>query len=380
MKTKSKIKKQDDNGWKYNSSGFFNLQGYLDFLDEDWRNKDIMLLLNAPRNIGKSWGTWDYIENEIWIKSNFTKRIAYCRTNKERLDKAIENFNARYRGKYYMNKTKIYKQHFDESGKEVLSKRIEIGSVVSLNGEVNYKSGFFENYVMFFYDEYNEQEKLVGVFGKFINLLKTVKRFSTPFLILLVGNKVDAKNDIMTNLKIDLKNNKNKNEDYFACVMDNTYFIDIGIETFAGLHQENDLVNRLAQMNEETDAYLNQGAYLSEDEDNVIIYDYYVKDNNEVVRYFAFDEYKFEYGNFIYEGEVHSYFRQVRTIPKDEFAYTLSIIGDMRVKNSGLLDEETITDFANSLKRKAKSKKLWYCSYDAKLVLEPFIRLNCDWE
>lgn len=373
-----KIKKSDE--WKYNSEGFFNLTGYLDHLDKNWRNKDLMVMFNAERNMGKSYGTWDHIEKDIWIKSNYTERIAYLRTNSERLKKAIESFNAKYRGKYFMNSAKIFKQTFDDDGKEIISKRIEIGAVLSLNGAVNYKSGIYENYRMVFYDEYNEDEQILGVYEKFIDLLKTVKRFNTPFLILLVGNKVTVKNDIMTNLEIDLRQITDHDNDYMCKVQDDVYFVEIGSKTFAHLHQEKDIVNRLAARNENTDAYLNKAQYLDAGDDNIIIYNIYVKDNNTVRHYFALDDYKFEYGDFIMDGQKHSYFKQVTKIPEGWFAYSLSIIGDMRVKNSGLMDGETIADLVASLQRQAKNKKLWFCSYDAKLILEQFIRVKMKLE
>lgn len=367
--------------WKYNEAGFINIENYLTALNPNWENLDIFIMFNAVRNIGKSWGAWAYIERK-WKETNYQWRVAYCRTNKEKLKNARESFNARYRGLYYMSESKIYKQTFDEKGKEILSQRIEIGSVFSLNQEENYKSGWFINHHMFFWDEYNEETTQIGVFDKAMQLLLTIKRDTTPFLVLLVGNKVSAKDDVMTHMEIDLDEIKDPTIDYFFELIPNyAYFVDVGSSTFKSKNPETGLIQMLSKFSEKSDRMVNSGGYLNEQYDNIILYRKYVEPTKQILKYFALDEYKFEYGEFTYkDGRRHSYFKEVHKVPKGHFAHTLSIIADMRITNAGLMLSDDMQDLAESLKKKAKNKMLWYCSVDAKNLIEPFIRMNVKLE
>lgn len=374
---KRTIQKQETNT---NEAGFINLRYYLYECNPDWMNQDCFLIMNAPRNIGKSYGAWEIIEKDIWIASNYTKRIAYCRTNKEKMLIAKENFNSKYRGKYFMNDKKIYKVTYGDDGKEIIKERIEIGSVVSLAQSENYKSAIFENYVLFFWDEYNELSRNKGLYPKFVDLLKTVKRQNSPFLVLLIGNKVNANSDILVKLKIDLKQIKDKENDAMIEIENNMYFIEIGNSTFKTLNPPTDLINRLASYDEETNNYLNEGLYLEEEDDSVLIYDYYVKPTQQVLKYFSYDDYKFEYGTFIMNEKKNYYFRDIKKIPDGEFAYSLSVIGDVRVQNAKLLEDDDMVDFADNLKNKAKRKILWYCSFETKEIIESYIKVYCSWE
>lgn len=363
----------DKNDVRYNKDGYFNLTGYMSLCDKDWENKDISFIFNAGRNMGKSYGTWEHIEKEIWEKYNYQKRIVYLRTNLTKLKKARESFNAKYNGKYYMSENKIYKVEYDEDGKELKANRLEIGSVCGVNNAENYKSGWFENYCCIFWDEYNEECNDIGLWKKWIDLFKTIKRNNTPFLCLLIGNKVDGDNDILVNLRIDLEEiDSDGSNDYHIEKRGNIHFIDIGNDTFKHLGQEQDMVNIWASYDKKTDRYLNGGGYLNKRSGDVLIYDYKIEPTKEIKFYIAYADYLFEYGTF----ERGIYFHMIEYDEKLPGYKTLALnnLADMRFDDAvKYYDENDYKDFATLLKIKSKNKQLYYSTNEAKQILDNYI-------
>lgn len=206
------IKNGVDN--RQTSNGYFNLDGYLELCDIDWTQDVFAMIINAPRNIGKSYGTWKWIEDNIWIPSNYTRTIAYLRTNLTKLKKTKDTFNNAYAGKYHMTDNSILKIEFDENGNQLhKSKWPIIGIVMGVANAENYRSGWFNNCGGIFWDEYNE-ETARGLWDNWINLWKTIKRMNSPFFTLLVGNKNDPDNDILIHLEVDLAK-EDEGEDLF---------------------------------------------------------------------------------------------------------------------------------------------------------------------
>ena len=52
---------KNDIEWKYNEQGYINIEHYFYALNKNWEHLDIFIMINAPRNIGKSWAAWAYI-------------------------------------------------------------------------------------------------------------------------------------------------------------------------------------------------------------------------------------------------------------------------------------------------------------------------------
>ncbi|WP_300351366.1 hypothetical protein [Clostridium sp.] len=72
----------------------------------------------------------------------------------------------------------------------------------------------------------------------------------TPnFISILVGNKINANNDILVNLEIEIPNHLNQKEDYLLVKQhpftgeDMIYFIDIADATFDHLNQKGKSAN-----------------------------------------------------------------------------------------------------------------------------------------
>lgn len=364
------------NDSRYTLNGFFNLKGYIEqVVGLDWKHKSFSMIIQAERNMGKSYGTWDFIEKEIWIKSNYTQRIAYLRTNLAKLKPIKSFFNSKYSGKYLMTDTHIWKVEYDEKGKEIKENRIELGVVVGIMNEENWRSGEFANYRLIFWDEYNETHKYKNIFHHWVNLFKTIERMTPNLIAILVGNKISRSNDILVNLKIKPPKSEDLEDDYVLAIPDRNgveriFFVDISPKTFAHLSQQDKLANVWASFNEETNAFLNEGEFLEQDEDNVLIYDDEILPTRKIKWYVAYGNYTYEYGTF----EKGIYFHKVRIKEKGYKTIALNIVGQYRDSDSkALFDKSDYIELANLLVKKSQNKELYFSTYETREEIEFFI-------
>lgn len=367
----------DRNHFAYNEDGFFNLKGYFNAcIGPKWKNRSFSFIFQAPRNIGKSYGVWKFIEEEIWIKSNYEERIVYCRSNMSKL-KAIKGFfNSKYAGKYLMTDTHIWKIEIDEeSGKELRFLRKELGVVAGVANQENWKSGEFANYRCVFWDEYNEAKAEHNMWENWITLFKTIERFNKPFWCILAGNKVDAGNDILMNLQIEESDYMDADEDIviergIINGEPNIYFVDIHNSTFAHLNQREKQANIWASYNQDTNRHLNEGGYQRRGSVNVKGY-FKIFPTRKVIYYLGVGRGVYEYGNFD-EG---SYFHYLGEHPNLEFnnipILAFSAVSLLTTQNSSaFIDKQDYIDFAEMLVNKVNNNKLFYTSYASKEELE----------
>lgn len=363
------------NDKRYTENGFFNLKGYIEeCVGEDWENKSFSMIIQAERNMGKSYGTWDFIEKEIWIKSNYTQRIAYLRTNATKLKSIKSFFNSKYAGKYLMTDTHIWKIELDDNGKEIREKRIELGAVIGVMNEENWRSGEFANYRLIFWDEYNENMMLDGIYEHWVNLFKTIERMSKNFIAILVGNKISANNDILVNLEIEV----NEEDDDFDTLQTRPYnsdnpsifFLNIGKKTFAHLSQEEKLANIWATFNTKTNTFLNEGGYLEKKSYNILFYSR-IQESATIKNYVVCSETLFEYGSF----EKGFYFHKVEQAKPNYNIFALDIASSLSFPNSKkYMGMEDYVDFARLLANHAKNQKLFFTSYEAYRKIFSFIK------
>lgn len=360
---------------RYTDNGFFNLKGYIEMIvGPKWRNKPFSLIFQAERNMGKSYGTWEFIEQEIWIKSNFTKRIAYLRTNLTKLKPIKSFFNSKYAGKYLMTDTHIWKIELDEKGKEIKERRIELGVVIGVMNEENWRSGEFANYKMIFWDEYNETTKHKDLYAHWINLFKTIERMTPDLITVLVGNKISMSNDILVNLEVEPYESDDGEDYYIALPEDDPepsiFFLNIGPNTFAHLNQKRKQANIWASFNEQTDAFLNGGCFLEQDEDNVLIFRKRILPTRKIKWYVAWGRFTYEFGSF----ERGLYFHKVQVKEKGYKTIALNVVGNYMDKDSTCdFDKKDFVDFAMLLVNKSKQKELFFSSYETREEIEMYI-------
>lgn len=367
---------------RYTDNGFFNLAGYIEtYAGRDWREQALTFIVEAGRNMGKSYGTWEFIENEIWLKSNFTQRIAYLRTNMTKLKSVKSFFNSKYAGKYLMTDTHIWKIELDEKGKEIKERRVELGAVIGVMNEENWRSGEFANYVMIFWDEYNESTTQPDLFTHFVNLTKTIERMTPNLLIVLVGNKINQSNDILVNLEIETPaynemTDEEKNDDFVFAYYDEDsgfpflIFVSIAYNTFKHLAQENKLANRLASFNDRTNRFMNGAEYLDKKPQNVLLYRTKILPTRKIKFYVSNNENIFEYGSFergVYFHKVEDKLPGYKTIALDLAGFYYE--GDA----NNQLDKKDREDFAQLLINKNKNNQLFFTLYETKDEIEHVI-------
>lgn len=358
-------------------NGFFNLEGYLALCGIDWTKDTFATIINAPRDIGKSYGVWEWIEKNIWIPSNYQAKIAYMRTNLTKLNKVRSGFNATYNKKYYMSDNAIYKIEYDEEGFEANRKTWPlIGTIVGVANAANYKSNWYKDHVGIFWDEYNELSAR-GLWKDWLNVWLSVKRKMDPFFAILVGNKDDPDNDILVKLEIDLPEQDDGNDKIIKPDVKDTWFIDISIKTFNKLSFNYDsIINAWATKDDSTNRYLNEGGYLKQRAKDIMLYKHIVANKTHKIKMnLVYKDFIFEYGSFddcIYIHQVENINQNIPTLALDNMGYIINS------KSKKLIDNDFYLEFAKKLKYKIRKNKLFFTTYDAKDILLQYILLTTE--
>lgn len=374
---------------RLNEDGYFSFKGYLQLLEiplneNNFVKNSCFLIINGVRNMGKSYGVWDYIINDVWIKSNYEIKIAYLRQNREKIKTARESFNNKYYydlKQFYMSEKSIYKVSFDEYNKEIREKRKEIGGVFGVDNEVNFKSGIYQNYQMVFFDEYNEEnQKLnyeVNTINKFCNLLKTIKRKTEPFFVVLIGNKNTADSDYLTHFGIEILYDELK-EDVYENIDNKIYFLDIGDDTFKHLNTNQDLVNYVATYNNITDKYFNKGGYLVPPSKDIRIYWKRIIKTKNIIHYLGLKGSLFEYGTFYDEltNQNAYYIHLVYEPQENKNIIALDSLSYLTFKDSYKLWEmQDYKEKANALIYKSRNNLLFYTMVSTKKLFQDYITI-----
>lgn len=353
---------------------YFNFQKWLDYLELS-KEKSFFVIINSVRNTGKSTSVWNWVENEIWLKSDYKWKVAYWRTNLTKLKKQIESFNALYSGKYLMTENRIYKITLDDSGKELKHLREEIGAVMGLNNYENYKSNWFNEFHCIFWDEYNEVYQK-NIWTAFIDLWKTVKRANDPFYTILCGNNANANCDIMVNLEIDIP--PNPEQDYIQWIDKDAVFVAVGSKTYDQIESNspNDIVHRIASKCSTTNRYLNEGGHLQERSKLIKLWKY-IEPDYEPVRNISFRGVIYEEGVF---GENDNIYIRIVDNPDHNIPMVaLDGIGWMQNPQSiSWTDIDFYENWARGLKYAIKNQSLFFTSNDCMVALLDYITLQTN--
>lgn len=370
----------DKKDLRYNADGFFDFRGWLKLLEINYKKDTHTLIITAVRNMGKTVALWRFIE-EYWKEFNYERKVAICRNNDIRMKESINSFKAAFRDKYEVIGGFIYAIELDEKTKKVIPEsRIEIGRFVNIENQHNYKSGAdggFKNYHLVFWDEFNEDvQTSLNFYEKFVNLNSTIERFNNPYQLILIGNKVNANNDIFIYLNLKTRRN-NYDEDYVQKVDDDITYLDIGFNTYKHLKQNGkSMTERLATFNPNTDRFFNRGGFL-----DGVIYNVANRLNfiNSYVKYiFSLGNYLVEYGEFYNEEfskEKLYFIRHISTF-KDYMLNNANVVALDVAGYSAAgcnIDKNDLVDLADMLFLKTQQKTLFYESFELMNVFQPWI-------
>lgn len=394
---------------KKTKEGFFNLQGYLDWCEIDYEKDISLLILTAVRNMGKSTGTWKWIDENIWKKYNYKWKIAFIRTTLTQSENNYRSFEESFKGEYrirgniiqkivYKEKTFIDKDTKEKSIDYIIDEQacFEIGRILDVKNEHNYRSGAgkstFEDYHFAFWDEFNEiDQQDPKLYQKFVNLFSTIRRVNKPFTFLIVGNKINANNDLFTYLSLDtgsdykehyqslgLPYQPRNTQDDFKQRIDSTpdvkiYYVDIGLNTFNVVSKSEDIVAQVAKFNPNTNALYNEGAFLSEKPFNVLNSKLFINKKPQFI--VGVKENFFLYSICGKESDCISF----EIISRDEMLnHELPLVAfdslSFLIEHSRKFnDDETYKDLFGIWIKYSRQNKLFYDSFETKIIMDDLI-------
>ena len=365
--------------------GLFNMNP----LEDNCRSG--IFILTAERENGKSYSS-NKLGTDVWKKFGFKQKICFVKETDIELQKMIRKFRASYNGFLDVNGEVIVKNEYDNDGKVIRSD--EVGCFCSISLEEQYKSppvnltekqvrGSFIDYRLMFYDEFNKSKQSIqNYYYHFINLVSTVGRINKPFVILLVGNRVSASNDIYTAYDFDA-NRKNLGETFAMEITDEKtgeflgVWVDLGKNCFNGLVSRNSLAHKLAQFEETTDNLFNQGGHAFNLGANVINKRNIINKQKDSIKYLQIGEYKFEFGIFsnpdrlINKNEVNYYFQKIKFAPEGAKVTALNVLAYMR--QAVLKDTDDVINLANKIAQLNSKQCLYFDSFDTKMLVEEWI-------
>ena len=354
---------------------YFNIENYIDHYNTQFKkkSKSKILVVNAVRNIGKSYSTWKYAEKHS-LKPN--KKLVYMRNQEEQIKFVVKDFNNMFHNKFLATSTHIYKLEkttIQKDGEplDIYKKGEVVGYMISLSTYYKYKSGEFNNVNLLFFDEYNQREAYKQ-FENFISLGKTIERFSEIEMIFL-GNRETANNEFMVKFGIDpvdakykdgdvmlpIKNIKNEKEVIGA-------FFEIGNKTYENLGNKNMLIDKIAAFSNITDNYM-LGGYL--DDYSLFIINFRKHIQSTFLPKFSFVISKVIYTFGKFQNTKYAVVRQDNFFDEKMRCYSLDSFSD-QLENTLIIDDDEKLELLELLFSKVKKNNIYFDSFDTKKEVE----------
>ena len=363
---------------KYNEDGFFSIEGWLKLIGVDIYKDKKVVVITATRNMGKSVSMWRLCE-KIWKETNYQYKIAFARTNDLKMKETISSFRASFETKGFICVGGfIYKVERDKQGKVREDTKIMCGRFVNIENEHNYRSaadGGFAGFHLVFWDEFNEiKQQSLNLYEKWVNLSSTIERFNNPYIWIIIGNKLNANNDLFIKMNLNVRR-KDHSQDYIQEVSPLITFVDIGYETYKHLNTKmSSISHEIARYDDNTNRFMNEGGFLEGEFYNVINHQNFTNDRPQY--YFSLKTYLMEYGYFTNEdygeGEL-IYLKMVKDPLLDIPVISLDTLGHITSTKSQSIREKDIQDIANHLSHYHKNKKLFLNSFDLLLIVETWL-------
>lgn len=221
----------------------------------------------APRNVGKSYATYEYILNTGGLTPE--RKALFLRNTDAQMKTMIADFKSRF-SQFMVAGTMIYQKTYrtvvDKKTKEELiqEKKGElVGYFANVNNQHNFKSIEARDVKYIFYEEFNEDTSQARhMYFNFYNLIKTFSRFNDPEIILL-GNKDAFRNDFFVHWNIEVSDNQD--DDYIQEIRtDDGHLVgvwyDLHAKNFEGLKNNETTADLLASFDKKTRQFA-QGGY-----------------------------------------------------------------------------------------------------------------------
>ncbi|MGL4617141.1 MAG: phage DNA encapsidation protein [Mycoplasmoidaceae bacterium] len=358
---------------KRKNSDYFDIQQYLDHYDKEFpsKNRQKLIIINAVRNIGKSYSTWKYAER---VSMRPDAKLIYMRNFDEQVKFAVRDFNDKFYGKFQATSTHIYTSIpfviKGPDGEDVINyKRGQlVGYMISLSTYYKYKSGEFNNVNLLFFEEYNQKEAYKQ-FDNFISLGKTIQRFNEVELI-FIGNRETANNEFMVAFGIDPVSEEERDNDVMIPVYngnDDTEviggFFEIGNKTYEGLGNKDMLIDKIAGHRQSADSYM-KGGYLEDYSLYIINFKKHIEKTFLAKFSFAIENLIYTFGKF--GDKKFAIVRQENYYDDKLKLFSLDALSDQIKKSRIILDDER-EDILEILFSKVKNETMYFDSFDTKI-------------
>lgn len=360
-----------------------------------WTGKQAIIVV-AARRIGKTTSIWD-MAIEMWETSNFKKLMLYIRNSEEELKAFAKSFNEDYKGRYMIRDTHIYHTICDPEGK-ILKKSV-VGLVGAISTFSKLKSAIRNtNFHLVFYDEFNGMDTLVGaeqmqffnklegdLFYYWTELLITIEGASPDLLAVITGNKVNAQNDILLKMGVELTYDNNPEDiwvDRTVTFKDHKvpiWFLNGGSKQYESIKETHLLTSAFATYDPKCNTYYNENGFYQPPSKNVISR---YRMNKEIPRYY------FGFKKTIiclYEDPDPKkdcyYFDEIEMpkneeLIKNETIYPFDYECYTTYPNAALWDDDDKAETADQLSDWLKNEKIYFSSNWLKANIMIWLRNN----
>lgn len=274
-----------------------------------WYNKAVLAVLHK-RRIGKSTSSLKLIE-EMWEHFEYKRKLLYIRNTEEELKTFKNSFNVKFANRYKIVNNHIFRIFTDETGKEIISKRIIIGICGAVSTYEKIKSLIDgTDFYLVLWDEFNgydDNEDFQTHIDRtqyfyLLELIASVEGPSEDMLVLLLGNKVNSQNDILLNWNISIPKTPNDYdiwESRDVTLDEQEYkirFCNGGVKEWAEVGLGNQLFKALALYNKKAKNYFVNNDFFQKQDGTVIAPLYVI--GREVECYIAFKNTLIEFGTW----------------------------------------------------------------------------------
>lgn len=349
-----------------------------------WIHKAVLAVLHK-RRIGKSTSSLNLIE-EMWEHFDNKRKLLYIRNTEEELKTFKNSFNTKFANKYKIVNNHIFKIFVDETGKEIISKRIIIGITGAVSTYEKIKSLIDgTDFYLILWDEFNgydDNEDFQTHIDKtqyfyLLELIASVEGPSEDMLVLLLGNKVNSQNDILLNWNISIPDEPNdydiwENRDVkFDGSTFKIRFCNGGVKEWAEVGLGNQLFKALATFNLKAKKYFVNNDFFQKQDTNVIA-PLYVTGRN-VKCYIAFKNVLLEFG----EWDNGYYFDEASEKPRDGIkVFGFDVEGFINNPKACETSHEAIGEFLSTIANLVKEGVCYFTSNWLKYNIINFINLE----
>ena len=319
-----------------------------------------MILVDAPRNNGKTTSTMELVFNEI----TDGRKFIWIRNQAQQAEASMLNFLQRY-GEFGFNGS--VKSGVLKDGHEEVQ-----GHFLSLNSARRTRSGAVFNDSrlgirtdLIIYDEFNELEQdTTDLLDKLVKLVESIQRDNPACLFICIGNR-DTPTNKLTH-KLGLKPNTDFENTYCETI-ENAYGLcvvyRIGNKDYRIFRPQRSISGFLAQLSPNTRRFIHEGGYLEKGLENVLNYEKFISPTFKPLVGLIIDGKSYTLGQFEHyeKGDawalVLNYYEPINQVAFDEWS-------DILNPNSARITDGMVQTFARLIFEGYKSRQLYFDEFE----------------